>query len=284
MIISETAPAKINLALHVRRRREDGYHDLETLFAFAEDGDIVSVMPPRSDDDAESIVVECNRAEDLPADHGDNLVFRAARALRHRFGIAEPVRLFLDKRLPVAAGLGGGSADAAATLRLLCRLWSIAPDDPGVLAIASELGADAPACLIGRTCRGDAKGDQLSPVDGASVAGMPLLLVNPRLPCPTGPVFAAWDGMDRGALGRGDVLSVARAGRNDLEGPAVALVPQIAPVLAALEATAPELARMSGSGATCFALYSSESARDAASTAISAQFPAYWQMASRVAG
>lgn len=246
--LSEAAPAKINLALHVRERMPDGYHRLETIFAFAEEGDRVSVEPA----DALSLAIEGPFAEGLSA-VPDNLVLRAAEALRQAGGIRDGAALRLEKNLPVASGIGGGSADAAAALRLLARFWST---DVPLEPIARTLGADVPACLAGRTARGEGRGEVLTSVDAGSLNGMPLLLVNPGVAMPTGPVFTAWDGIDRGPLGHGDPLQAALAGRNDLESPAIELCPVIGELVTWLRAQpGAVLARMSGSGATCFALF-----------------------------
>jgi 4-diphosphocytidyl-2-C-methyl-D-erythritol kinase len=206
-------------------------------------------------------------------------VIRAAEALRERFDIADGAALRLDKRLPVAAGIGGGSADAAAALRLLARFWHV-PASPEVLAdIAEGLGADVPACIESVTVRGEGTGTMLLPADGAELSGLPVLLVNPRVACPTGQVFAAWGGEDRGALGKGSPLAAAHRGRNDLEPPAVALVPEIKGVLEQLRGSAGiTLARMSGSGATCFGLFVSDTARDRAASF----FPGCWVMAANL--
>lgn len=272
-MLSEIAPAKINLALHVRARRADGYHDIESLFAFAEDGDVLHAEPA----DALSLIIEGPFADALTDDGADNLVLRAARALAQAFDVDAGARLTLDKRVPVAAGLGGGSADAAAALRLLARLWRIDAGDPRIGEIAAGLGADVPACLANRTLRGEARGDVLLVADGSGLSGMPLLLANPRIPLATGPVFKGWDGVDRGALAPGDPLDAARAGRNDLEPPAIALVPEIGALVAMLAAQpGAVLARMSGSGASCFALFDRPAARSAAATALRARWPGYW--------
>jgi 4-diphosphocytidyl-2-C-methyl-D-erythritol kinase len=246
--LTELAPAKINLALHVRALMPDGYHRLETIFAFAEDGDRLSVEP----DAALSLKVEGPFAAELgPAP--DNLVLRAAEALRRAAGVSRGAALRLEKNLPIASGIGGGSADAAAALRLLARFWET---DAPLAPIARELGADVPACLAGRTVRGEGRGDVLAPVTAGALSGMPLLLVNPGVAMPTGPVFAAWDRIDRGPLATGDPIEAAIAGRNDLESPAIRLCPIIGELLAWLGAQpGVMLARMSGSGATCFALF-----------------------------
>jgi len=272
---SDTAYAKINLALHVRRRRADGYHDLETLFAFCADGDLLAAVPA----DTLSLAIEGPFGAGLSAG-ADNLVLRAAYALRAAAGVTAGAAIRLDKRLPVASGIGGGSADAAAALRLLARLWRIALPAETLHAIAADLGADVPACLASRACRGEGKGDALDFLDEAALAGMPVLLVNPRVAVPTGPVFAAWDGIDRGPLAAGEPLAAAFAGRNDLEPPARALQPVIGNVVAALAAQpGVTLARMSGSGATCFALFADSGARDAADDLIAAAHPGWWRLA-----
>ncbi|NYD92237.1 4-(cytidine 5'-diphospho)-2-C-methyl-D-erythritol kinase [Sphingomonas melonis] len=273
-MIVEPAPAKINLALHVRHRRPDGYHALETLFVFAADGDSVTLVPDAVDRFA---ITGPFAAALAGAPEADNLVIRAAHAFRDGFGIAQPHAITLDKHLPIASGIGGGSADAAATLRALAKLHAIAPDDPRLFVIAEALGADVPACLLGRATLGTGKGEALLPVDG--LAGTPLLLVNPGIAVSTAAVFARWDGVDRGGIATdGDLLARALAGRNDLQPPALAIAPVIAEVLALLDAaTGVRLARMSGSGATCFALFDSIDARDAASERASAR--GWWTLA-----
>jgi 4-diphosphocytidyl-2-C-methyl-D-erythritol kinase len=271
----ETAYAKINLALHVRRRRADGYHDLETLFAFCADGDELAVAPA----DDLSLTIEGPFSEGLSTGD-DNLVLRAARALREAAGTAQGAAIRLGKRLPVASGIGGGSADAAAALRLLVRMWSVDLPQPVLHDIAAGLGADVPACLVSRSCRGEGKGDTLDLLDEATLRGQPVLLVNPRVPVPTGPVFKGWDGIDRGPLAGGDPLAAALGGRNDLQVPAIAMQPVVADVLSALAAmSGVTLARMSGSGATCFALFGTIKDRDAARDAIENRFPGWWTLA-----
>lgn len=267
--MQETAYAKINLALHVRAREPDGYHRIETIFAFAEDGDELGVAPA----DDLTLAVIGPFAEAL-AGEGDNLVLRAARALAEAGGIVPAAALTLDKRLPVASGIGGGSADAAAALRLLRRFWGLDVDDAALQAIAAGLGADVPACLASRTMRGEGKGDRLAPVDLPGLAGTPLLLANPRIPLATPPVFRGWDGVDRGPLGNWE------DGRNDLEPPARALVAQIGEVLDALSPA--RVARMSGSGATCFGLFGDATTRDEAAARIAALHPDWWLFGSRL--
>ncbi|MGF7170899.1 4-diphosphocytidyl-2-C-methyl-D-erythritol kinase [Sphingobium xanthum] len=271
-MLTETAYAKVNLALHVRARRADGYHDLESLFAFCADGDELSAA--LREDGALTLAIEGDFAEDLAADE-NNLVLRAARALQAASGTTLGADLSLEKNLPIASGIGGGSADAAAALRLLVRLWDLRPMEIDFPAIAASLGADVPACLGSQTVFGIGVGERLETVD-LDLAGTPILLVNPLVPCPTGPVFKAWDGEDRGPLDPAEW----RRGRNDLAAPAIALVPEIDEVLAVLRAQLPRVARMSGSGATCFALFASEAERDAAAARIEADHPEWWGMAS----
>lgn len=261
---SEIAAAKINLALHVRRRRDDGRHDLETIFAFCTDGD--RLFAELADDLSLTITGPFAAMLD---DGPTNLVHRAASALAAEARVGKGVKITLDKRLPVASGIGGGSADAAAALRLLTGLWGI---DPAITQrLAPSLGSDVPACLLSMTARGEGAGDALALVD-AGVVGMPVLLVNPLLPLSTGDVFSRWDGEDRGPL------DDWREGRNDLEAPAKALVPAIGEVLNWLQGRdGVDIARMSGSGATCFALFQSEEARDAAARACPEE---WWRMAS----
>ncbi|HJO66498.1 MAG TPA: 4-(cytidine 5'-diphospho)-2-C-methyl-D-erythritol kinase [Sphingomonas sanguinis] len=271
--IVETAPAKINLALHVRRRRADGYHELETLFAFCRDGDVVTVEPAT----ATTLALTGPFAEVLAGEsQDDNLVMRAVRAFQARFAVEGHHAITLDKHLPVASGIGGGSADAAATLRALARLHGIAPDHVDLFGIAGELGADVPACLLGRTARGEGKGDALQPLE--PLGERPVLLVNPGVGVSTAAVFGRWDGVDRGPLGQGEVMAVATAGRNDLEPPARAIAPEIDAVLALLEwAPGVLFSRMSGSGATCFAIFRDAAARDAAADAARAR--GWWALA-----
>jgi 4-diphosphocytidyl-2-C-methyl-D-erythritol kinase len=270
--MQEQAYAKVNLALHVRGREPGGYHRLETLFAFCEDGDTLAVAPG----EGLSLTVAGPFAAAL-GDEPDNLVLRAARALATRFGVSAGAALHLEKSLPVASGIGGGSADAAAALRLLSRWWGLDAPEAALLEIAAGLGADVPACVRSETVRGEGKGDRLVPQPGSGLAGVPLLLVNPRVPVPTGPVFAGWDGIDRGPLADID------SGGNDLEAPAIAIAPVIRDVLSALRAQAgTRLVRMSGSGATCFALFADDAARDAAAAALSGAHPDWWLLPTRL--
>lgn len=261
----DIAPAKLNLALHVRGKRPDGRHDIETVFAFCTDGDRLSAVG------YEAIWVETvgRFAADVP--RSGNLVDEAAMMLRDRRGshiLDGGAWITLDKRLPVASGIGGGSADAAATLRLLTGLWRMNPSHAS--EIAPKLGSDVPACLLSLPMRGTGTGDRLEPVE-LGLSGTPVLLVNPLVPLSTAAVFEAWDGVDRGPLGDW------REGRNDLEGPAIGLVPEIRDVLDWLgRCEGADFVRMSGSGATCFALFGSEEDRDLAAEAVP---QSWWRLA-----
>lgn len=263
MQITEPAPAKLNLALHVRGKLPDGRHRLETIFAFCTDGDHLAASLA----DELSLQVTGPFASELKAAE-DNLALRAAQALKERAGTSHGAALVLTKNLPVASGIGGGSADAAAVLRLLTRLWTV---DPGhAEQVASSLGADVPACLLSMTARGDGAGDEVQLFD-AGVSGKPVLLINPRAELSTRDVFSRWNGEDKGPLGDW------RAGRNDLEPIATGMVPLVGAVLAWLSVQKDaEIVRMSGSGATCFALFPSEEARDAAAVAVPRE---WWKLA-----
>jgi 4-diphosphocytidyl-2-C-methyl-D-erythritol kinase len=265
----ETAYAKINLALHVRRRREDGYHELETVFAFVDRGDVLNAES--ADRDELRTVGEFG---DQLVDPFDNIVAKALSRLPHGSGW----QVTLEKNLPVAAGLGGGSADAGAVFRMVERAHGL-PGDWRTRAAA--LGADVPACVLSETCIGRGTGTELEPV-ASDLAGTPVLLVNPRVPLTTGPVFKGWDSIDRGALPQGSVREITLAGRNDLEPLALALCPPIGEVLAALRHTGAWLSRMSGSGATCFALFDSEEALREAEVMLSAEHPGWWQLGGRL--
>ncbi len=270
----ETGYAKINLALHVRRRAPDGYHAIETLFAFAEEGDLLSLS------EAAGLRVTGPFAAALEG--GANLVLRAADAFAAMIGRPVDTGFQLDKRLPVAAGIGGGSADAAAALRLLCRRYGVDESGADVWRVAAALGGDVPACRPSRPMRGGGRGARLTPAGGA-VGGVPLLLVNPMRPLTTGSVFARWDGVDRGPLAEDDVLRAAERGRNDLEAPAIAILPVIGTVLGLLAGQeGVRLSRMSGSGATCFALFEDEPNRDRAAATIAAAHPDWWLLRTRL--
>lgn len=276
--LREAAYAKINLALHVREKMADGYHRIETLFAFVDQGDALACR----DADAIGLSVEGRFAHALGTAQ-DNLVLRAARAaIAHAGSAADGFapHFTLTKNLPVASGIGGGSTDAAAALRLMAGPMGFDPRD--LLAIAAPLGADVPACVISETRIGRGRGERLAMPPRDDWRHAPVLLVNPGVPLSTPHVFSGWDGDDRGALQGHSVSEMALKGRNDLEASAIALCPAIAQVLAALQREEPLLARMSGSGATCFAIYTSEADRDAAMAHICAKQPDWWTLAGRL--
>ena len=278
--IRERARAKINLDLHVLGRRPDGYHTVDTLIAFTAFGDTVDMAPAPT----LSLSLTGPFAAGLPVDD-DNLALKAARGLQSLAGIRAGAALRVAKNIPAAAGLGGGSADAGAALRGLCRLWQIAPPHPDLLALAASLGADVPACLGSLSVRGTGTGTVLAPL--ALPAGMGIILVNPRVSLPTSAVFsglcppfgAAPSDLPAG-LDRHVLIAALALRRNDLEVPAIAACPAIADVLAALRALpACWLARMSGSGASCFGVFDSLPAAEAAAAALAADRPAWWVQA-----
>ncbi len=266
MQLTETAWAKINLALHVRRRRADGYHEIETLFAFVDTGDRLTARSAARDE----LRVFGEFADQLTDPFG-NIVAQALTALPRPDGLA----ITLEKNLPVAAGLGGGSADAGAVVRLVREAHGL-PDD--WRERAAKLGADVPACVESVACIGRGTGTELEPVEN-DLAGTAVLLANPRVPLTTGPVFTAWDGVDRGPLPQGAASVIARDGRNDLEAATISLCPAVAEVLAELRDGEAELVRMSGSGASCFALYRSHDVMRNAAEKLAFLRPDWWQLA-----
>ncbi|MDN3645264.1 4-(cytidine 5'-diphospho)-2-C-methyl-D-erythritol kinase [Pontixanthobacter aestiaquae] len=265
----ETAYAKINLALHVRARRDDGYHELETLFAFVDQGDVLTTSAAKRDE-----VAVAGEFGTALTDPFDNIVAKALGKLPRSNGL----RITLEKNLPVAAGLGGGSADAGAIFRIVRQMHGL-PDDWQDRAAA--LGADVPACVESLTCIGRGTGTELETIE-SDLTGTSVLLVNPRIPLSTGPVFQAWDGKDRGSMPQGTASLIAKQGRNDLEAPAISRCPEIATVLESLNGTDAFLSRMSGSGATCFALYRSHDAMREAAEKLAFHHPDWWQMAGKL--
>lgn len=274
------APAKVNLNLHVGARRADGYHDLESLVAFVGHCDELSLAPHESF----SLSVVGPYAGHVPGSD-DNLVLKAARLLAEPTNTRSGVRIRLQKMIPAAAGLGGGSADAAAVLRGLVRLWNLDLDRDALRAIAASLGADVPVCIDSAASWMEGRGERvrlLPPLPDAW-----LLLTNPLVPVPTAQVFAGLK--ERTGLGAkpperfDNVFSLARyleTTKNDLETPARAIAPVIGEVLDALRRLpAVLLARMSGSGATCFALFAAESAAQEAMLMLQAERPSWWCVA-----
>lgn len=288
MTLTAFAAAKVNLYLHVAPPTPDGYHPIVSLMAFADVGDTVSGAP----------APELGLAIDGPFGEGlsagpDNLVLRAGAALLARAGRPEAgARLVLTKTLPIAAGLGGGSSDAGAALRLLNAMHGLGFDEFALESVAAEIGADGAACLRARMLVAEGRGERLSPAP--PIPPLPAVLVNPGVPSPTGAVYRAYDAS--GAPGAADrpeapPLRTPRAAaewlarrRNDLEAPALQLEPRIGEALGALRAE-PEalLVRMSGSGATCFALTATRADAEALAARLSAAKPGWWVKACTLA-
>lgn len=279
------APAKLNLYLHVLGRRADGYHDLESLVAFVDIGDTLHAVPAPEF----SFAVTGPMAPAFACDDSeDNLCVRAARALATHLGRRPDVSLTLTKRLPVASGIGGGSADAAATLRLLCHLWGTAVPEDELAAIGLSLGADVPACLAGVAAEMRGVGERVRPV--AALPPAAVVLVNPGVALATARVFRDWRGPGKAAPEWSPPSHVAALAaqltqrRNDLTDAALGHEPAIAEVLEALAAR-PDclLARMSGSGATCFGLFESAAVAEAAAQVMQAMHPTWWVRAAAIA-
>lgn len=278
------ARAKINLYLHVLGRRADGYHRLDSLVVFAETGDEIAVAHGHG----LTLKIVGPFAGNLAADD-DNLVLRAARGLRDLVGFTAGAAITLTKNLPVASGIGGGSADAAATLQALIALWTIAPDRAALEQLALSLGADVPVCLAGRSSFMGGIGEEIAPVGALPPAY--LLLVNPGIATPTPAVFKA----RQGAFSPGgrwleppkDVAALAevlRSRGNDLTDAAITVTPVIRDVLDAIAQTEScLLSRLSGSGATCFGLYAGAAEAEAARKAVLQAHPGWWAVAARIA-
>jgi 4-diphosphocytidyl-2-C-methyl-D-erythritol kinase len=280
---AEKAPAKVNLTLHVLGRRADGYHEIESLVGFADVGDALTFSPGG----ALALAVG-GPTGPAAGDVADNLVLKAVRALAERVPDLKLGRFSLSKRLPVAAGLGGGSSDAAAALRLLASANGIARDDPRLMQAAVATGADVPVCLDPRTRRMGGIGEILS--DPLDLPRLPAILVNPGVAVSTRDVFAALrlpPIAPAAQAGRpaGTLLDEIANGRNDLEAPAIELEPAIAELLAVLgRLPGCRLARMSGSGATCFGLFESTRAATAAGRTLRVGYPGWWVRATVIGG
>ena len=289
--ISINAPAKLNMFLHVGPARDDGYHDLFSFVAFTSFGDRLQISEVAGEDDGISLTVGGGYGGPLNAEGLDkNLVVRAGRALQDWARRNDlPVKnctIALTKELPVAAGIGGGSADAAGALRGLCELWNYHPSQEDMDAICVSLGADVPVCFAGATSWMGGIGEQVS--EAPSLTGTSILLVNPRVPLSTGPVFRAFDDLPPSGmplvpepLPRGfetpiQIMEFLAQQRNDLENPAIALCPDIKTVLDALRGAEADLVRMSGSGPTCFALFANAEKAAEAATVLSRVHPGWW--------
>jgi 4-diphosphocytidyl-2-C-methyl-D-erythritol kinase len=279
------APAKLNLYLHVLGKRADGYHELDSLVAFADIGDRLAVeAAPQL-----TLTLSGPFAGALAGSDNDNLAWRAAELLAQRLGAAPGAALVLEKNLPVASGIGGGSSDAAAALKALAALWKAQLADADLAAIAAQLGADVPVCLAARASWLGGIGERVEPAPALPPA--PLVLVNPGIGLPTATVFKARRGPfsapARFAAAPADAQALAALlgeRKNDLAEAAIAAVPAIATVLERLaEAEGALLARMSGSGATCFGLFESEAGARSAAAALRAKEPQWWVAAGRLA-
>lgn len=282
--VAEHAPAKVNLALHVTGRRADGYHLLDTLVVFAEAGDRIRAEPAGED----RFSIGGPFADALQGG-GENLVLRARDLLRKTAGYGPPVAITLEKSLPVASGIGGGSSDAAAALRALTRLWGLTTTPETLQRAALTLGADLPMCLAASTLVARGIGESLEAVSG--LPRLAMVLVNPGVAVATPAVFRALAHRGNPPLPPLPSLPVRPsfaaladwlAGtRNDLEAPAVSLAPETGAALAALRAAGAAFSRMSGSGATCFGLYASDAEAARAAAAIAAGRPSWYVKATR---
>lgn len=282
-IVEAFAPAKINLFLHVGEKRNDGFHELESLVVFAEAGDALTFEPS----DALTLSLAGPFASGLDAE-SDNLVLRAARTLAAHSGRRATAAIRLTKNLPVASGIGGGSADAAATLRGLARLWGLEVSWPELRAVAATLGSDVPVCIESRAAWMEGRGERITPV--GVVPAIAMVLVNPAAAVSTADAFRRLSA--RSGTGkidhstrmstRSDVLALLRTTSNDLEAPARSIAPLIEDVLDEL-ARMPgvEFHRMSGSGATCFALFEDDNAAELATIALSHSHPQWWVQATK---
>ncbi|MDA5193389.1 4-(cytidine 5'-diphospho)-2-C-methyl-D-erythritol kinase [Govanella unica] len=277
-MVEEFAPAKINLTLSITGRRDDGYHLLDSLFLFANVGDRVTARPA----DGLSLEISGPRGVGLVADPAENLVLKAARLLQAEAGLTQGAALNLEKHLPLASGIGGGSADAAATLRALNRLWSLGLGLDDLARIGARVGADVPAAVHSIPLRVEGIGEKLTPIGPLPPFG--ILLVNPAVSVPTPAVFAAFNAsgtsfaMAAEALPSDPraLLAVLHRTPNMLEAPAITLQPVIAELLQRLVALPGGLlTRMSGSGATCFTLYPSPEGAEQAAVNFAAE-PGWW--------
>ncbi|HZP20475.1 MAG TPA: 4-(cytidine 5'-diphospho)-2-C-methyl-D-erythritol kinase [Bauldia sp.] len=289
----ETARAKINLALHVLSRRTDGYHLIDSLTVFADAGDTVEAHP--IDEPLARLTVDGPFANDLETTTRpqDNLVLRAADELSREFGGHQyrGVRLHLTKRLPVAAGIGGGSADAAAALRLLSRYWGIEASAETLARVGLRLGADVPMCLVSRPLRAEGIGERIAPQP--NMPALPLVLAHPGATLSTAAVFRRLPAGERTAMlplpGRFanliEFVQWLRLTRNDLAEPAAEEARAVT-VATRVVAGDPEclFARMSGSGATVFGIFNSPAAAERAAARISAARPGWWVIATRAPG
>jgi len=270
------ANAKINLALHVVGQRDDGYHLLDTLVAFANVADILEFTPAEKT----NLSISGPQSSDLEPDK-DNLVLKAATLLKTHVGRDDlHANIRLEKNLPIASGIGGGSADAAATLKALNELWQLELSPSALAELALKLGADVPMCLHGQSLRARGIGEDIAPL---AMPSMPLVLVNPKIAVSTPEIFRLLATKENPPLPPFDdhsttaeLMAWLEQAVNDLEKPAIEMVPEIATCIEALTDAGARIARMSGSGATCFGLFETSSAAERAQTVIAKQHPNWW--------
>jgi 4-diphosphocytidyl-2-C-methyl-D-erythritol kinase len=276
MRVVEHARAKINLALHITQRRRDGYHELDSIVTFADVSDVLTIEPA----DKLSLTLSGPFAKDLSGESG-NSVLAAWHALAEIEDI-KPVRFHLEKNLPIASGIGGGSADAAASLRGLIKFFGLVIESRELNRIALKLGADVPVCLASTTCRMRGIGEIIDPF--AATLPRAIVLVNPLLPCSTVNVFTTLALTPGQAFGNPiENLGDINAWRNDLTAPAIKTLPKIAAVLASLKSQpAITTTRMSGSGATCFGLCETAAQAEAAAAVIRNNHPNWWVVAAKL--
>jgi 4-diphosphocytidyl-2-C-methyl-D-erythritol kinase len=284
MVVHEFAPAKINLALHITGQRDNGYHELDMLIGFANHGDTIKITP-YNEPALKTISLKITGAygANLSTD-ADNLIVKAVNAfIAHYQNHIKPYAAYdieLHKMLPLASGIGGGSADAAATLRAMAKLHNI-EDEAGLLLIAQDLGADCPMCLLGNACRASGIGEKLSPIE---IPKMPVVLINPNCPIATPLVFEALKTKQNPPLpplpvhfDKSSFIAYLKKSRNDLTTPATKLLPEIKEILKTLDNMKNvQFSAMSGSGATCFALFNTMAEAETAQRILSQQHPHWW--------
>ncbi|OUR77756.1 4-(cytidine 5'-diphospho)-2-C-methyl-D-erythritol kinase [Alphaproteobacteria bacterium 46_93_T64] len=284
MSLSKLARPKINLFLHITGKRADGYHLLESLVCFPEGGDKIRVQ---SED--QIIVSVSGPFANMLGPSQDNLVVLAAKLLQEQQNINMGAHIYLEKNLPVASGIGGGSSNAAICLQLLCELWKVTPSNEELKSIGEQIGADVPVCLYGRSALMKGIGEIIEPV--SSLPDLYILLVNPLISVSTPSVFKTlnWDNKRNMFLPFGfstdvdEFLGELENCTNDLQTPAISLVPEISSVLSAIDAQEGcRLSRMSGSGATCFGLFKTRELAERARVAILESHPDWWGVASRM--
>jgi 4-diphosphocytidyl-2-C-methyl-D-erythritol kinase len=284
--VSVVAPAKLNFFLHVGDRRADGYHALQSLVAFADIGDVLQLEAASE----LTLTVSGPFAAQIPRGDG-NLVLKAARSLAEEFSdMPLGAAIVLEKNLPVAAGLGGGSSDAAAVLRALNVLWSLERSEDELVELARTLGSDVPACVLARPCWMEGRGEQVFPTP--QLPSLEVVLVNPGVPMPTAGVFASLNARTGASAMEPprrietlwDLVAYLEDSGNDLETPATLLQPVIDEVIEALHhEPACVFAQMSGSGATCFGLFDGREYAQGAAQRIALDHPEWWVRATRLA-